>query len=30
MSENTGYIPEDAQSFLEQTDRAYGKNTVEP
>ena len=29
MSENTGYIPEDAQSFLEQTDRAYGKNTVE-
>lgn len=25
-----GYIPEDAQSFLEKTDRAYGKNTIEP
>ncbi len=30
MSEIEGYIPEDAQSFLEQTDKAYGKNSIEP
>jgi hypothetical protein len=29
MSDTPGYIPEDAQSFLEQTDRAYGKNSME-
>jgi hypothetical protein len=28
MSETQGFIPEDAQSFLEQTDKAYGKNTI--
>lgn len=29
MSENTGNTPEEALSFLEQTDKAYGKNTSE-
>lgn len=29
MSETQGFIPEDAQSFLEQTDKAYGKNSAD-
>jgi len=29
MSDTPGIIPDDAQSFLEQTDKAYGKNTID-